>query len=145
MSATKLTPQQIDLVQSSFIKVAPIADAAAALFYNRLFDIAPEVKPLFRSDMHEQGRKLMAMLGIAVGSLRKLDAIRPAVKAMAVRHAGYGVTPAFYRPVGEALIWTLEQGLGDDFTPETRDAWLAVYATLSGVMMAETEGERAAA
>jgi hemoglobin-like flavoprotein len=145
MSATKLTPDQIERVQSSFAKVAPIADAAAALFYTRLFDIAPEVKPLFRSDMHEQGRKLMAMLGMAVGSLRKLDAILPAVEAMAVRHVRYGVSPAFYKPVGEALIWTLEQGLGEDFTPETRDAWLAVYTTLSGVMIAATQESRAAA
>ena len=132
-----MTPSQIDLVQSSFSKVAPIAETAAALFYGRLFEIAPEVKPLFRGDMKEQGRKLMTTLGVVVNNLRNPDVIVPAAKALAVKHTAYGVAAAHYAPVGAALIWTLEQGLGEDFTPETRDAWIAAYALLSGVMIDE--------
>src|SRR5579862_4356115 len=119
-----MTPEQVDLVQSSFAKVAPIAETAAGLFYNRLFEIAPQTKPLFRTDMAEQGRKLMATLGVVVNGLKNLDAILPAARALAVKHVAYGVTAAHYKPVGEALIWTLEQGLGPDFTPEVKEAWL---------------------
>jgi hemoglobin-like flavoprotein len=140
-----MTPDQIDLVQSSFAKVVPIADAAAGLFYGRLFEIAPEVKPLFRNDMREQGRKLMTTLGVVVGSLKNLDAVLPAAKALAVKHVGYGVTAAHYEPVGAALIWTLEKGLGEDFTLETKNAWISTYAALSGVMIAEAYGKEAAA
>ncbi len=139
-----MTPNQIDLVQSSLAKVAPIADVAADLFYRRLFEIAPEVKPLFHRDMREQGRKLMTTLGVVVNGLRNLDAILPAAKALAVKHVGYGVKAADYAPVGEALIWTLENGLGADFTAQVRTAWLAAYGALSGVMIAEACGEQAA-
>ena len=132
-----MTPSQIDLVQSSFAKVVPIAETAASLFYGRLFEVAPEVKPLFRGDMKEQGRKLMTTLAVVVNGLKAPDTILSAAKALAVRHVGYGVTAEHYVPVGAALIWTLEQGLGDDFTPETRDAWLAAYTLLSGVMIEE--------
>ena len=140
-----MTPDQIDLVQSSFARVAPIADVAADLFYARLFEIAPEVKPLFRGDMREQGRKLMTTLGVVVASLKNLEAVLPAAKALAVKHVGYGVGAAHYRPVGEALIWTLDKGLGDGFTPATKEAWLAAYGALSGVMIAEAYGSEAAA
>jgi nitric oxide dioxygenase len=140
-----MTPDQIDLVQSSFAKVAPIAEVAANLFYGRLFEIAPEVKPLFHGDMKEQGRKLMTTLGVVVSGLKDLEAILPAAKALAVRHVGYGVAAAHYKPVGEALIWTLEKGLGEGFSPKVRDAWLAAYGALSGVMVAEAYGREAAA
>jgi hemoglobin-like flavoprotein len=140
-----MTPIQIDLVQSSFAKVAPISDAAAALFYGRLFEIAPELKPLFHGDMAEQGRKLMMTLGVVVNGLKNLDAILPTAKALAIRHVGYGVKAADYGPVGEALIWTLEKGLGPDFTAEVKNAWLAAYGALSGVMIAEAYREEAAA
>lgn len=140
-----MTPEQVDLVQSSFAKVAPIADAAAGLFYNRLFEIAPQTRSLFHSDMAEQGRKLMTTLGVVVNGLKNLDAILPAAKALAVKHVGYGVTAAHYRPAGEALIWTLEQGLGPDFTAEVKEAWLAAYGALSSAMIAEAYGKEAAA
>ncbi|MDQ0468107.1 globin family protein [Labrys wisconsinensis] len=140
-----MTPQQIELVQSSFARVAPIADTAAGLFYGRLFEIAPEVKPLFPRDMEGQGRKLMAALATVVAGLGRLEALLPAIKAMAARHVGYGVTAAHYAPVGTALIWTLEQGLGEGFTPEVREAWLSAYGALAGVMIAEAYGEEAAA
>lgn len=129
-----MTPQQIELVQTSFKKVVPIAGTAADLFYNRLFEIAPEVRPMFPQDMKEQKVKLMAMLGTAVSNLHKLDEILPAVKALGQRHKGYGVTAAHYAPVGTALLWTLEQGLGPEFTPEVKAAWTETYTALAGVM-----------
>ena len=140
-----MTPDQVDLVQSSFAKVAPIAEVAAELFYGRLFEIAPEVKPLFHGDMKEQGRKLMTTLGVVVSGLKDLETILPAAKALAVKHVGYGVAAAHYKPVGEALIWTLEKGLGEGFTPKVKDAWLSAYGALSGVMIAEAYGREAAA
>ncbi|MGA2493149.1 MAG: globin family protein [Roseiarcus sp.] len=140
-----MTPQQIDVVQSSFAKVVPIADAAAALFYARLFEIAPRVKRLFHGDMTEQGRKLMMTLGVVVNGLKNLDAIVPAAQALAVKHVGYGVKAADYAPVGEALLWTLQQGLGEACTAEVAAAWTTAYATLSGVMIAAAYGEEAAA
>ena len=140
-----MTPNQIDLVQSSFAKVVPIADVAASLFYGRLFEIAPATKVLFHGDMSEQGRKLMTTLGFVVNGLKNLDAVVPAAKSLAVKHVGYGVKAADYKPVGEALIWTLQQGLGADFTTDVKEAWLSAYGVLSGVMIAEAYGEEAAA
>ena len=131
-----MTPQQIELVQSSFRKVVPIAGTAADLFYDRLFEIAPEARSLFPNDLSEQKKKLMSMLGTAVTNLHRLDTILPAVKALGQRHKGYGVTEAHYAPVGAALLWTLEKGLGADFTPEVKAAWTDTYNALSGVMTA---------
>lgn len=126
---------QIDLVQASFAKVAPISEQAAGIFYDRLFEIAPQVQPYFKGDMAEQGRKLMTMLGTVVNGLRNLDAIVPAAQALAVRHVDYGVKPEDYAPVGAALLYTLETGLGDGFDPDTKEAWTAAYGLLSGVMI----------
>jgi hemoglobin-like flavoprotein len=130
-----MTPQQIKLVQSSFAKVAPIADLAADLFYSRLFEIAPDVRRLFPDDLSGQKKKLMGMLGTAVAGLGKLDTLVPAVQALGRRHAGYGVTAGHYVPVGAALLWTLEKGLGDAFTTETREAWATAYRLLADTMM----------
>lgn len=140
-----MTPREIDLVQTSFAKVIPIADTAASLFYGRLFEIAPEVRPMFPADLAEQRRKLMAALGMVVGGLRKLDAILPAVKTLAMRHVTYGVSAVHYAPVGEALVWTLQQGLGEGFTAETREAWLSAYRLLADAMIAEAYGKEAVA
>jgi nitric oxide dioxygenase len=140
-----MNPEQVQLVQQSFAKVAPISDQAAKLFYGRLFDIAPEVKPLFHGDMDEQGRKLMATLAVVVNGLAQLDAILPAASALAKRHVGYGVRPSHYTPVGEALLWTLEQGLGADWTPALAEAWTAAYVTLSQFMIEEAYGRDAVA
>lgn len=134
-----MTPDQVDLVQASFAKVAPIAPQAAALFYGRLFEIAPEVKPLFKGDISEQGKKLMGTLAVVVNGLKDLDAIVPAAQTLARRHVAYGVTAAHYAPVGAALIWTLEQGLGEGFTPEVKAAWVEAYTLLSGVMIASAD------
>jgi hemoglobin-like flavoprotein len=109
-----VTPAQIEFVQSSLVKVAPIAEAAAD--YGHLFKIAPDVKPLFRSDKQEPGRKLMTTLGVVVNNLENTDIIVPAAKALAVKHVGYGVAAAHYAPVGAALVWVLEQGLGGEIS-----------------------------
>jgi hemoglobin-like flavoprotein len=140
-----MSPEQIALVQSSFEKVVPIASDAAALFYDRLFRMLPEVRPLFKGDIAEQGRKLMATLGAVVRSLDDLDAVLPTARALAVRHVDYGVRPDHYAPVGAALLWTLEQGLGAEFTPETAEAWRAAYAALSNEMIQAAHPLRATA
>jgi len=135
--------EQVRLVQESFRKVVPIADAAAALFYGRLFDLDPTLESLFKGDMVEQGRKLMQMIGVAVVSLDRLEQVLPAVRALGARHARYGVRENDYATVGRALIWTLRKGLGDDFTPETEAAWAETYATLAGAMKdAQAEATR---
>ena len=129
-----MTPHQQHLVQTTFAKVAPIADDAAALFYGRLFELDPSLRPLFTTDLREQGRKLMRMIGMAVNGLDRLEALVPAVRQLGMRHAGYGVRDEHYDTVAAALVWTLEQGLGTDFTPEVKDAWVAVYGVLASTM-----------
>lgn len=135
-----MDPQQVTVVQQSFAKVAPIADQAAALFYARLFEIAPEVRPLFHGDMKEQGRKLMGTLGVVVKGLGELEAILPAASALAKRHVAYGVKAEHYAAVGAALLWTLERELGADWTPELAAAWTDAYATVSRYMVSEAYG-----
>jgi len=138
-----LTLKQKELVQGSWEKCIPIADTAAELFYGRLFEIAPEVKPLFKdSDMKEQGKKLMQMITVAVKGLDSLGELVPAVQKLGERHNGYGVEAKHYDYVGEALLWTLGKGLGDEFTEETKEAWTITYTTLAGVMI-EAQGKAA--
>jgi hemoglobin-like flavoprotein len=131
-----MTPEQVVLVQDSWKQVLPISEKAAELFYGRLFEIAPEVKPYFKGDMTEQGRKLMAMINTAVNALTHLESVVPAVQEMGVRHVAYGVKPEDYDSVGSALVWTLEAGLGDAFTDEVKGAWVTVYTTLADTMKA---------
>lgn len=130
-----MNAQQIQLVQESFEKVRPIADQAAETFYQRLFEIAPSYRSMFKHDMKKQGAMLMSTLGLAVGSLNNLEAILPAVQSLGRRHAGYGVTAEHYMPVAEAFLWTLEHYLGEAFTPELKDAWVAAYMTLAEEMI----------
>ena len=132
-----MTPEQIKLVQQSFAKVAPIADTAAAMFYERLFETAPAVKPLFRADMSDQRKKLMATLAAVVAGLGNIESILPVASALAKRHVGYGVKPEHYAPVGAALLWTLERGLGPAWNGELAAAWSAAFGTLSQFMIAE--------
>jgi hemoglobin-like flavoprotein len=138
-----VTPDQVVLVQESWKAVAPISEQAAALFYGKLFELDPNVKPLFTSDIKEQGRKLMQMIGIAVNGLTRLDEILPAVEQLGVRHLSYQVVETHYDTVGTALLWTLNQGLGDQFTPAVEEAWALTYNTLADVM--KTAAAKAAA
>ena len=130
-----MNPRQIALVQESFAKVVPIADAAAAMFYGRLFDTAPELKLLFKGDMQQQGKRLMSMIALAVGKLDDPAGLVPALHDLGRRHVGYGVTPESYVPVGGALLWTLQEGLGTAFTDEVRQAWTRVYGVLADAMV----------
>ena len=129
-----MNPEQITLVKESWAKVQPIAPQAAELFYGKLFELNPELKPLFKGDMKKQGAKLMKMINTAVNSLGQLDEIVPAVEAMGVRHAGYGVKDEDYDTVGEALLWTLGQGLGTGYTADVEAAWTEVYELLASIM-----------
>ena len=140
-----MTPDQVKLVQQSFAKVAPISETAAVLFYDRLFEIAPQVKAMFPADMTEQRRKLMGMLAAVVNGLGDLNSILPAASALAKRHVSYGAKAEHYPVVGAALLWTLEKGLGDGWTPEIAEAWTAAYGTLSGFMISEAYGHPQAA
>jgi hemoglobin-like flavoprotein len=134
-----MTPIQIALVQESWSRVKPIADQAAGLFYARLFALDPSVRSLFRGDMHEQGSRLMSMIGVAVGALSRLEALVPTVQALGRRHAGYGVEDRHYAAVEEALVWTLAKGLGERFTAQTEEAWRAAYRLLAETMKASAK------
>jgi hemoglobin-like flavoprotein len=129
-----MTLEEISLVQNTWAKVVPIKETAAELFYGKLFELDPALQPLFKGDIKEQGRKLMAMIDVAVNGLTQLGQLVPAVQALGRRHAGYGVKDAHYGTVATALLWTLEKGLGPAFTPEVRGVWVKTYSTLSTVM-----------
>jgi nitric oxide dioxygenase len=130
-----MNKEQISLVQNSFKQVAPIAEQAATLFYGRLFELDPSLQAMFKqTDMAEQGRKLMAMLGMAVGCLNKLEQLLPTVRQLGLKHVDYGVKAAHYDTVGAALLWTLAQGLGEAFTPDVEQAWTVTYTALAGAM-----------
>ena len=129
-----MTPEQITLVQSSFEKVLPMSQDVGRLFYGRLFELDPSLRPLFKEDMKEQEHKLMVTLEIMAKGLSVQEVIIPALQQMGKRHAGYGVKPEHYDTVGSALFWTLEQGLGEEFTPDVREAWTEAYTLISGVM-----------
>jgi hemoglobin-like flavoprotein len=131
-----MTPTQIALVQQSFGQVQPIARQAAALFYGRLFELDPSLRPLFRGDLARQGDMLMAMMARAVAGLRNVEQLAPVLAGLGARHVGYGVRDAHYATVGEALLWTLQQGLGEGFTAEVHGAWTAAYTLLSQAMLA---------
>ncbi|HET9359054.1 MAG TPA: globin family protein [Vicinamibacterales bacterium] len=140
-----VTMTQIELVQTSFAVIAPIADDAAALFYRRLFEIDPSLRQMFPGDLSEQRKKLMQMLTAAVKGLPRLDRLVPVVEDLGRRHTGYGVRDEHYETVGAALLWTLEKGLGDAFSPDVREAWTAVYGVLASTMKRAAASQAAAA
>jgi len=140
-----MTPQQIELVKKTWVMVVPIADTAAELFYGRLFELEPSYRAMFKNDMTEQGKKLMKTINIAVEALDDVEPLIPTLKQMGADHAGYGVVDRDYNVVGAALLWTLEQGLGESFTDEVKNAWGAVYEVLANTMKAgAAEAEMAA-
>ena len=145
-----MTPTEVGLIKASWAAVEPIADDAAGLFYGRLFELDPALQRLFRrTDMAAQRKVLMQTLAVVVKSLDRLEQIVPAVQALGRRHAGYGVRAEHYDTVGSALLWTLEQGLGEGFSPDVRAAWTQAYGTLATVMIdaaaADSQGAAAAA
>ncbi len=126
----------VELVQASWKKVAAIGPQAAALFYSNLFEQDPSLKPLFKGDLQAQGKKLIDMIGIAVNKLTELDVLVPVLQNLGKRHSGYGVQDSHYDTVGAALLKTLGQGLGQDFTPDVKSAWTNVYTVMADVMKA---------
>ena len=130
-----MTPEQKTLVQETWRQVAPIADVAVGLFYGRLFRIDPSTRPLFAGvDFERQREKLVQTLSTVVGNLDGIEDLVPTIEDLGRRHSGYGVTDAHYDSVGEALLWTLEQGLCEAWTAEVEEAWTAAYGLLAGVM-----------
>ena len=129
-----MTPTHIALVQNSFERIRPILEPAAMMFYDRLFALDPSLRGMFRGDMIEQRRNLMQMITAAVKGLDRLEQLVPVVQDLGRRHGKYGVQPSHYDTVGAALLWTLEAGLGRDFTPEVKGAWTAVYTLLATTM-----------
>src|SRR3569623_1046205 len=129
-----MTPENIALVKTSWQQVLPIQKAAAELFYGRLFERDPALRPLFRGDMAEQGRKLMTLINTVVMSLDRLGPMLGAIEDLGRRHVAYGVTEAHYDTVGGALIWTLGKGLGEQFTSAVQAAWAEAYDTLASAM-----------
>jgi len=134
-----MTPEDIKLIQDSWAKVKPISETAAELFYGKLFELDPAVKSLFKGDMKEQGRKLMAILNVAVNALNNVESIVPTLQKMGKDHVAYGVKNEDYDTVGEALIWTLGAGLKEDFTEDTKAAWIAVYTLVADTMKEAAE------
>ena len=129
-----MNPAQITLVQNTFRLIEPIAEIAAGLFYNRLFELDPSLRPMFKNDIKEQGKKLMQALAFVVKGLKKPDMIIPVIQDLGRRHVQYGVQDAHYDTVGAALLWTLEKGLGEAWTAEVQEAWTAAYGLISHVM-----------
>jgi hemoglobin-like flavoprotein len=141
-----MTQKQIELVKSSWSLVTTIDPVVVGdLFYNRLFEIAPQVKHMFRNPMPEQSKKLIAMIGYVIAKLDKLEDIIGEVGKLAQRHNAYGVKPEHYTVVGSALIWTLEKGLGENWNEEVKDAWIKCYTILSNAMIAAAAEDKAAA
>jgi hemoglobin-like flavoprotein len=138
-----MTPEEVSLVQESWKKVVPIKETAADLFYGRLFELDPSLRSMFKGDMQEQGRKLMAMINTAINGLTRLDELVPAVQSLGRRHVSYGVKTADYGTVATALLWTLQKGLGPAFTPPVQAAWAKAYTVLADTMKAAAATEAA--
>jgi hemoglobin-like flavoprotein len=122
--------------------VVPIADTAAGLFYDRLFAIDTSTRAMFTStNMAEQKKKLMQALAFVIGGLDKVEQLVPTIQTLGRNHVRYGVTDTHYDSVGAALLWTLEQGLKEAWTPAVKDAWIAAYTTVAGVMKDAAKAE----
>jgi hemoglobin-like flavoprotein len=140
-----MTSRQIALVQGSWKDVLAVAETAAQLFYLRLFALDESLRPMFKGELREQGRKLIAMMSVAVHGLARIETLVPVIEALGRRHAGYGVKDEHYATVAAALLWALEQGLGPRFTPDVKDAWTAAYGLLAATMQGAVRDEARAA
>lgn len=130
-----LTDDQVKLVKANWNAVKPIKETAADLFYDKLFELDPSIRSLFKEDISIQKKALMATISFAVATLNHPDKLVPAVQQLGTRHGGYGVTDKHYATVGAAMLWTLEQGLGEAWTPEAKAASTEVYGILSSTML----------
>ncbi|MCK1636664.1 hemin receptor [Bradyrhizobium sp. 157] len=130
-----MSPEDKAAVKITWAKIVPIADVAATLFYERLFTLDPSLQPMFgRTDMKEQRRKLLAALSAVVNGLENLEPLIPVLENLGRNHARYGVIDAHYETVGAALLWTLEQGLKEAWTPAAKAAWTKAYGAVADVM-----------
>lgn len=136
-----MNPEQITLIRSSFARIAPQAQQAAAMFYGHLFAADPSLRPLFRGDMTHQGDLLMRMIQGAIGMLDNPERLLPTLRALGARHVGYGVQDPHYGTVGRALLRTLNEALGEDFTPDVADAWATMYSVVSRTMQEGAQAE----
>lgn len=143
MLAPMMTEAQRDLVRESFPALAKYGEDLAMLFYERLFQIAPHLRPLFKRDLKEQSRRFMATLGLVISNVNRVPQIVPVLQELGRRHQGYGVSAADYEPVGEALVWAVGRRLGRDMTPEMREAWIAAYRMIADLMQGASKGEAA--
>jgi hemoglobin-like flavoprotein len=130
-----MTDRQILLVKNSWSYLIIKSEEAGLLFYNRLFEIAPELKPMFKTEQKDQSRKLITMVTLIVSKLQKLEEIQEEIKNLAIRHRRYGVDTAYYRIVGAALLWTIQRALPEKWTDELEEAWVEVYALISESMI----------
>lgn len=130
-----MNDQQKKLVQTSFARIVPKAEYAAQLFYKRFFELAPEVKPLFKSELKTQGIKLFQVISFTVCSLDNMDELLPLLQDLGRQHIKYGAQAHHYDYVREALLWTMEKVLKGDFTPEIQQAWTDVYRVMSEAMI----------
>ena len=133
---TPMTQQQIELVRHSWLQVFPLRETAAQMFYEKLFELEPALRPLFKADLSQQAGKLFETLNALVASLGEADAMTSVAAPLQRSHAGLGATPAHYQAVGEALMWTLGASVGKAFTAPVRAAWVEAYAGLSQAMQA---------
>ncbi len=141
--APALSAEDVRRIRNGWARVVPAGDLAARMFYGRLFQLDPSLRPLFHADMKRQGEKLLATLDSIVASLDDLSGLMPVARALASRHVGYGAQPAHYDTVGEALVWAVGQIVGPDFTEADRQAWRRAYAGLAGEMVRAAQGPRA--
>ena len=132
---TNPSARQVELVQGSWRSVQLVGDTAAEMFYGKLFSLDASLRPLFRNDLHDQGRSLTAMISVAVHSLGRPEKILTAVRQLGARHLAYGVREEHYAHVRLALLWTLEQTLGEAYSAELAAAWGAAYDFLAGAML----------
>lgn len=126
--------KKIILLQTTFEKIRPITDTVAKSFYDKLFELDPSVKSLFKGDMKKQGRMLMSAINMVVNGLNRPEETIPAIQELGKRHVTYGVKNEHYDTVGEALLSTLEQYLGDDFTSEVNQTWTEAYTLIAQTM-----------
>ena len=131
----QLDTEPQDLVRQTWAKAAAAHIDMARLFYGRLFKIAPETRSLFKTDTQQQGRKLVATLAFVIDHLSEEEALVSAARDLAIRHVTYNVEKTHYAAVGEALLWTLEELLGADYTPEVHAAWKEIYSALEAIMI----------
>ncbi|GHN02191.1 hemoglobin [Cytophagales bacterium WSM2-2] len=134
-----MTPRQIELVENSWDYVLMNTAEAGIIFYNKLFELDPSLRAMFKEDIKSQSQKLVSLITFAVHKLNTLDEIISDVKALGARHKGYKVKPAHYTTVAEALLWTLGQGLGEQWTEEVKEAWVSLYTVLSKTMIEAAE------